>query len=1707
MIQGWEIREERKSRMDEAWVTSAVDLLAALPFDERETIACALDEKRHKRLREEKVELPEGIRLKYFHFSNIQAIAGRMLLAKPAAERLAILEMLSPLNGWAIEAGLLALRHKPLGPAISRTTVRAGEGELLERERAQWLLPAIAMVGSLRVPLAEMAGLFASWHDKLEVWSWVLAGAIDAGGERGEGVYRALMESVRGEGVGDGTTLPQIHALLRCSRVEAWECMERLLLGAQRQEGLRLAILGLLHQSHPGAFARLAGVIVEDRLCRFSSVVRAANGWFGLGWDLNAQGFVERQLGAVVRYLRETGERETAVKRGTTEEVFFALWAAGFESADSLISLAARAFADKRESTRYAAACVLARTGMSSATDLLRPVLDDPELRVALAAAAYFGTVLGRGKEKPNVVEFEALERLLHRVENRKQRIVVDESEAFVALPDRGALTALMLDYCPASELRRMLPYVDRMEDLTRREFVLRLEFCRRFGPEDGDRDGQESDGKELPVAVRRLILGFHGDPSNVVASAAMSAMKRQTLEDDEVAVLKVLARRNAPQLRALVFERLLKRPPEWAVEYAGELLEGRTEASRVLGLELCVSMVQRKKGTGLAKDLARRFRASGRELGKREQLLVATLVGVEGEQPRRAGAFGLVDTAKLTKPVTPRALPVLKMTDAAWEVLADFVRIVNTNKARMVRQWEGAYPVLLGNMYPSSSDLPRDGESIAEGWARCPAADLLQEWFATRRPETRDADGLELLRAALVPAGYRRSGGQTVHGIQWPKRLVDAAHAAGMDLAVLSRPSVEMFRAWALWLEGDRGYAKILLDSAEGALHSGADLPFTESTSADYALPRIVPDDEIYARPNSWIGCLQWLEDSGLVARDRTRAERVWRLAVSSRAIFVARTATLVDKSRHWVARELGEWHLASMTLERLLDAVLVGCMSEDDVLDVFTQAEANYELIQGWAMASWQATVRTVVGPPSALALQRAREAVGRAHPVVVSASSRLRQRIVDVELSRTEVPTEASGFARSMMYSGGADVCVRCLAALQPQGPQRVVESNDYSRRGVLTHLVAASYPAADETPEKVASLAKAAGLTEKSLSVLGVLAPQWVEHVEKALGKGWVGYEDAVWWVHAHLGPAQYGTAQHLIEKRNAIVAERTRLNSADVADGAVDADWFWRVLDVLGLKRWGMVSDAAGYGRNGNAYTRVQFFTDAMLGRKGATERELMTRVKAKRHQDSVRALGLVPLKKGAARAAQILERYKLMQEIRRTSRKKGGSMRQASEKRAVEIGMDNLARTAGFADPLRLHWAMERLELGDLASGSVVVMAGDFTVTLTLDGDGEPVVQATKKGKALGTIPASARKHEAVAALVERAAELRRQRPRIRQSLEAAMCRGDTFLGSEIAQLWEHPTLRKQLQLLVFVVDSREGISGYPDSNGKVLRDHRGNVEPLEGSDVLRIAHPLDLLARKDWHLWQRECFSAERIQPFKQVFREVYVPMDAERGKVTESGRYEGHQVQPRQALALLGGRGWITRGDEGTQLTFHKERVTAHLEFTETFYTSAEVQTLTLRTVRFNGAGHWNVMAIGEVPGRVFSETMRDLDLVVSVAHRSGVDPEASQSTVEMRASLVKETAAMLRLSNVKVEKTRVAIRGALAEYSVHLGSANVQVLPGGSVCIVPIAAEHRGRLFLPFADSDPKTAEVMSKVLLLARDKEIQDPSILVQIRRLT
>ena len=86
---------------------------------------------------------------------------------------------------------------------------------------------------------------------------------------------------------------------------------------------------------------------------------------------------------------------------------------------------------------------------------------------------------------------------------------------------------------------------------------------------------------------------------------------------------------------------------------------------------------------------------------------------------------------------------------------------------------------------------------------------------------------------------------------------------------------------------------------------------------------------------------------------------------------------------------------------------------------------------------------------------------------------------------------------------------------------------------------------------------------------------------------------------------------------------------------------------------------------------------------------------------------------------------------------------------------------------------------------------------------------------------------------------------------------------------------------------------------------------------------------------------------------------------------------------------------------------------------------------------------------------------------------------------------------------LKNVTLSGSHALIQGSRASYNVHLGSGVVHQEGGAMLNILPVHSQKRGKLFLPFVDEDPKTAEIMAKVVLLAEDKKIKDPFILKQI----
>ncbi|MGL5437986.1 MAG: hypothetical protein ACRDBO_21835 [Lachnospiraceae bacterium] len=82
-------------------------------------------------------------------------------------------------------------------------------------------------------------------------------------------------------------------------------------------------------------------------------------------------------------------------------------------------------------------------------------------------------------------------------------------------------------------------------------------------------------------------------------------------------------------------------------------------------------------------------------------------------------------------------------------------------------------------------------------------------------------------------------------------------------------------------------------------------------------------------------------------------------------------------------------------------------------------------------------------------------------------------------------------------------------------------------------------------------------------------------------------------------------------------------------------------------------------------------------------------------------------------------------------------------------------------------------------------------------------------------------------------------------------------------------------------------------------------------------------------------------------------------------------------------------------------------------------------------------------------------------------------------------------------------KLDGSHAMIDGSRGQYSIHLGSGVIHQLGGPQIQVLPVHSQQRGKLFLPFMDEDPKTAEIMSKVVLFARDEKIKNPYILSQI----
>lgn len=129
---------------------------------------------------------------------------------------------------------------------------------------------------------------------------------------------------------------------------------------------------------------------------------------------------------------------------------------------------------------------------------------------------------------------------------------------------------------------------------------------------------------------------------------------------------------------------------------------------------------------------------------------------------------------------------------------------------------------------------------------------------------------------------------------------------------------------------------------------------------------------------------------------------------------------------------------------------------------------------------------------------------------------------------------------------------------------------------------------------------------------------------------------------------------------------------------------------------------------------------------------------------------------------------------------------------------------------------------------------------------------------------------------------------------------------------------------------------------------------------------------------------------------------------------------------------------------------------------------------------------------------------QVVDDIELMVSVAPAGSVNPKTSHSTIKMLRAIVACNLELFRTKNVRFEGSHTIIDDKLGQYTVHLGSGVVHQIGNAMLFVVPVHSQHRGRISLPFVDDNPKTAEIMSKILLFAEDEKVKDPNILRQIQ---
>lgn len=1569
-------------------------------------------------------------------------------------------------------------------------------------------------------------------HARNEHFSYaeILAAQIDRGNDK-------TVQAVKDILLGEGNTAMLSHELIRgivmSKSEELYDILGRFLLAARLQEGARQAVCETMDAGRPEAFLHLFAVIEENDLIRYSSVKRAVSVWIGIFNEKSVDRISDKLLRLMGRCLREPDFCREQLATEDSVAISCALWAKGFYDADAAVGAVQELIVSgtrhqKMTASYFTRSIQDERLRMQGAKDVILNCSDDLELTACFLP----GFIESTSSRFSELVRDESSSSYTFRggkvVEPRKmapEEMFTDRDEALRCyqilkeilkkVPKKG----ITLSPCIFPWHQVTMNQSDLAERLCLIAWMLQddeiLDEAAGYIPLIGQGAGYSYYGASRAAAARLLLYRpksaarkrilfelLHNPEEYTNKEAHLLTEDMELTEEDYIQIEKNLKYKKG---RKGTLSLLRRQDKSSLVSSIARLLEERSEECHMGALDLALEL--KKEDAVYFEKVIPHLKALSDATGK-EQVLLTELLGESStaQDILNTPGYGLYDVKKdwILPPANidgDQASRLFTYGEAECiRVCKELDELIKENAARSYKTaWD--QEELLGNDLKTSRYIHSDPD--AKPLDAYPFPELWNDFYKTKICTPELLLETELYRQCCLQRGFYEQNKKLYKQVFGSGILKKPIFQNLMPSLVYSRQVNTLISVLFTQYVPDALKARFALCGTARFLevldHSNDIFTVSEKryNGEIITYTKRAAELPIFADMIRWLSCAGE-EDWGSAFTLRFRLGQHY-LGGESRE---KKQYSYQNISRFYLGlADYTECYVHGVWDKDLFYKAVFAFSNLGSLLEPVSIVE------QKGAISSKKARVHSlnsffgnnVIVPADG---KYHFDTVGEEMPKMMFAHelySELIPLVLSVELKRGEKATPFSGYIHQIQVIYGIDYMIQILTALGKDPLQRGYSyySSNSERRTVLSHLLKICMPKPEESAEDLRAALKGTDITKKRLVELAMYAQQWIPMIEEYLNIP--GFASTCYYFMAH-------TSERFDEQVTSVIAKYTPLSPEELGDGAFDIHWFFEAYGHVGEKNFKLLYDAAKYSSTGAAHGRARKYADAALGK--VEKDTLKSEINAKRNKDLLMSLPLLPLDgTKSQKEAELLDRYQFIQKYKKESRQ-FGAQRRASEGRASQIALQNLSVNAGFTDVTRLVLRMEGKLVEQSQSYFDWQPVEEIELKISVDENGKSSLNCRKDGKNLKSVPAKYKKNETVKKYQEMNKQLKEQYSRTKQMMEQAMEDGTDFEVWEFLELRKNPVVRPIVEFLVVKLSdhgngpiSADGKMGFLTEDG--IEDDSGNVTPVKPDGKILIAHPFDLYASGHWHEYQKLLFERKIRQPFKQVFRELYLKLGEELEK-TESRLFAGNQIQPQKTAGTLRGRRWVADYEDGLQKVYYKENIVACIYAMADWFTPSDIEAPALEWVAFYDRKTGQPKKLKEIPDVIYSEVMRDVDLAVSVAHAGGVDPETSHSTVEMRRAIAQCNLDLFKIRNVRLEGSHAMIDGKLGRYSVHLGSGVVHQIGNSMLFVVPVYSQHRGRIFLPFIDDDPKTAEIMSKILLFAEDTKIKDPSILEQIR---